>query len=337
MKNKHLRAVVLAAGQGRRLRPLTDFLPKPLVPVRGQPVVARTIEELARAGCSEVAINLFHRGDDIRKALGDEQAGVPVTYSQEVILQGTLGALWPLRDFLRPADLAIVVNGDSLCRWPIKRLVRRHLRRGAASTLLVSSRVDPAPFGGGITIDKRGYVASMRPRVPLGKDERCRLFMGAHVFAPELLDRLEQGPSNFVPDLYEPMLAAGETIGTVKTRRPWHDLGTPKRYLGGVLSWGRRRGWTSPQAEVGRRTKLRQVVAEAGARIGPGCQISGSLILSGAKIGRGSRVQGSIIGPDVELPNNTSVEGRLVTRVREEDAPAKGTAVLVGGLQFKEL
>jgi len=337
LKNVHVRAVVLAAGEGRRLRPLTDFLPKPLVPVRGQPVVARTIEELARAGCQAVAVNLFHRGDDIRQALGDEQAGIPITYSRETLLLGTLGALWPLREFLRPADLAVIVNGDSVCRWPIKRLVRHHQRTGAASTLLVSTRIDPRPFGGGITIGRRGRVVSLRPTQPRAKDQHCRLFMGAHVFSPELLERLKQGPANFVPDLYEPMIAKGETIASVSTRRRWHDLGTPQRYLEAVLAWGRKRGWVSPHAEVARGVKLRRAVAEAGVRIEAESDISGTVILEGARIGKGSRVRDSIIGPKVKLPANTSVDGRMVTVVREGDETVKGASVLVAGLRFKEL
>ena len=305
--------------------------------MRGQPVAARTIEELARAGCRAVAVNLFHRGDDVRQTLGDEQAGIPITYSQEALLLGTLGALWPLREFLRPADLVVIVNGDSLCRWPIKRLIRHHQRHRAASTLLVSKSIDPRPFGGGITVGRRGRVISLRPIQPRSKDQQYRLFMGAHVFSPELLERLKQGPANFVPDLYEPMIAKGETIDSVSTRRPWHDLGTPQRYLEGVLAWGRKRGWVSPHAEVGQRVKLRRAVAEAGVRIEAESEISGSVILEGARIGKGSRVRGSIVGPEVRLPANTSVEGRMVTVVREGDEAAKGASVLVAGLRFKEL
>lgn len=337
MKKLHLRAVVLAAGQGTRLRPLSNFIPKPLIPVRGQAVAARTIEELARGGCEAVAVNLFNRGDDIRKALGDEQAGIPITYSQEARLLGTLGALWPLRNFLRRAELVVIINGDSLCRWPIKRLVRQHQRNGAAATLLVSKRVDPGPFGGGITLDRKGNVLSLRSKSPLEKNQRRRVFMGAHVFSPKLLESLQQGPANFVPDFYEPLIASGEVLSTVATNRSWHDLGTPQRYLEGVLSWGRRRGWVSPEAKVAKRVKTSRTVIERATTIEGGGEISTSLILEDAKVGTGCRVRSSIIGPGVELPANTSVEGRLVTLVREEDTPTEGASVQVGGLQYKEL
>jgi hypothetical protein len=118
------RALVLAAGRGERLRPLTDRLPKPLLPVAGQPVAAHTLARLAAAGCEAAAINLHHQGELIRKRFGGRFGAMPLTYSEEPERLGTLGALWPLRDFLAAAELVVVINGDSLCRWPVKTLLR---------------------------------------------------------------------------------------------------------------------------------------------------------------------------------------------------------------------
>ena len=83
-----------------------------------------------------------------RARFGDRFADIPLTWSEEPELLGTGGALHPLRDFLAPADLVLLINGDSLCRWPLRRLVRRYLAGGARSTLLLTSRPDPARFGG---------------------------------------------------------------------------------------------------------------------------------------------------------------------------------------------
>jgi len=132
-----IRALVLAAGEGTRLRPLTSFLPKPLLPVAGRPLIEHTLDRLAKVGCEAVAINLHHLGDAIRDHLGDDHQGMPITWSEERDERlGTLGALHPLRDFLRPAEVILLVNGDSLCAWPFSRLLRRHRDGGAAATLL---------------------------------------------------------------------------------------------------------------------------------------------------------------------------------------------------------
>src|SRR5262245_6139342 len=118
MRRLRLRALVLAAGRGERLRPLTATIPKPLLPVGGRPLAAWTLERLRLAGVEAAALNLHHLGDSIRAAFGASYRGMPLVYSDERELLGTGGALPPLRDFLGEADLVLVVNGDSLCRWP---------------------------------------------------------------------------------------------------------------------------------------------------------------------------------------------------------------------------
>ena len=125
---------MLAAGKGERLRPLTLRLPKPLLPVGGEAVAGRTLRALARAGVEAAALNLHHLGDAVRDHFGERYAGLPLTYSEEPELLGTSGALPPLAEFFAPADLILIVNGDSLCDWPFEELIRAHqgarVRRG---------------------------------------------------------------------------------------------------------------------------------------------------------------------------------------------------------------
>ncbi|HEX2644211.1 MAG TPA: sugar phosphate nucleotidyltransferase, partial [Thermoanaerobaculia bacterium] len=125
MQGRRVRALVLAAGLGTRLRPLTDATPKPLLPVAGVPILGHTLAQLAAVGCEAVAMNLHYHGDQIRRRFGDDFAGMPITYSEEPVLLGTLGAFDPLRELFAPADLIILINGDSLCRWPLRRMIRR--------------------------------------------------------------------------------------------------------------------------------------------------------------------------------------------------------------------
>src|SRR6476659_7929241 len=159
MPPTRLRALVLAAGLGTRLRPLTDALPKPLLPVAGLPILGHTLAQLAAAGCEAAAINLHHQGEEIRRRFGEAFAGMSLTYSAEPVLLGTLGALHPLRSFFAGCGAILLVNGDSLCRWPFRRLLRQHFRgraEGTAATLLLASRPDPAEFGGGVGVDREG-------------------------------------------------------------------------------------------------------------------------------------------------------------------------------------
>ena len=116
MQGRRLRALVLAAGLGTRLRPLTELVPKPLLPVTGVPILGHTLAQLAALGCEAVAVNLHYLGDQIRQRFGDSFAGMRITWSEEPVLLGTLGAFHPLREFFAAADQVLLINGDSLCR-----------------------------------------------------------------------------------------------------------------------------------------------------------------------------------------------------------------------------
>ncbi len=309
-----MRGVVLAAGLGLRLRPLTQTLPKPLLPVAGRPILARTLDALVRAGCDAVAINLHHLGGMIRRAIGPFHDGVPIEYFDEPQILGTLGALPPMRSFLGGADLVVLANGDSLCRWPVESLIARHRATGARATLLLATRPDPADLGGGVGVDRRGRIVQMRDAPAAGVVARRQVFAGMHVFAPDLLDELPEGPADIVESLYLPLLARGERIESFATRALWHDLGTRERYLEGALAWvaGRPgRSWISPDASIDRS------IIEAGCRIEAGATIERSVLLSGAAIGAGSAIRSSVLGPGVSVPAGSMVEEEMLVRTAD--------------------
>lgn len=321
MQGRRLRALVLAAGLGTRLRPLTDRVPKPLLPVVGVPILGHTLAQLAALGCEAVAVNLHYLGDQIRQRFGGSFAGLPLTWSEEPGLLGTLGALHPLKEFFAPADLVLLVNGDSLCKWPLKKLLRHHLAGNAKATLLLTARAAPEEFGGGVGIDRSGRILSFRPGDPeQGEVVRRLVFAGAHVFAPDLLGPLGPGPSDIVRDLYRPLLAEGTRLGSVVTSRRWHDLGTPQRFLEAALDWARaswperlwRRSWVAPDASLGAGAKVRGAVIESGARVGEGAVVERSVLLPGSRVGRGSHVRETILGFGASVPAGTWIERRIV-------------------------
>jgi mannose-1-phosphate guanylyltransferase len=311
MPRRRIRALVLAAGLGTRLRPLTLLTPKPLLPVRGEPILGHTLTRLSAAGCEAAAVNLHYLGGLIRQRFGGSYQGLPLTWSEEPEVLGTLGALYPLKDFLAPADLVLLVNGDSLCAWPFRSLIRRHLASGARSTLLLTSRPDPARFAGGVGIDRDGRIRSFWQGNPeRGEVARRCVFAGAHVFSPELLSSLNPGKSDIVRDLYVPMLAAGEVIGSLVDGGLWHDMGTPQRFLDGTLAG--RRSWISPEASLEGGAKVRRSSIEPGATVEKEARIEGSVLLPGARIGQGSVVRGSIVGFCAIVPPGSRIERRIV-------------------------
>ncbi len=342
MSRPRVRALVLAAGQGTRLRPLTAELPKPLLPAAGVPVAGLTLDRLAAAGCEAAALNLHHLGDKVRDRFGAEWQGMRLVYSEEPVLLGTLGALVPLRDFFAEADAVVVVNGDSLCRWPLRRLLRRHLSSGADATLLFSHRADPREFGGGVGVRGR-EVVTFRSRAEIDDGgPRRRVFAGAHVLDPKHLADLPEGPSDFVSGLWEPLLESGGRVRAVGTLRRWFDLGTPGRYLDGVRQyvrgpfgwWGR--NLVAADVEVTADASVTRSVVETGCSVGPGSRVHRSLLLPGVRVGPDCDLEHSVVAPGVTLPPGTTVHHRLVTTERTGVAVREADSV-VGGRVYSPL
>lgn len=311
--------------------------------MRGTPVGAVTLERLRRAGCEAVAVNLHYLGREVRAGLGDSYRGMPLVYSEEEEILGSFGALAPLREFFSGCDEVLLVNGDSLCRWPLRRLLRRHRKSQAAVTLLVSSRVDPAEYGGGVAIDRGGRLLSFRA----GDDPEGatrRVFLGAHLLAGDLVSRAPDAFAHIVHDLYEPLLQEGRTIQTLATGRPWHDLGTPRRYRDAVVAGGvspaplrwLRRTWTAPDAQVHFSVTLARSTVEPACRVGPNVRLRDTLLLPGARVGEGSRLDGCVVGPGAVLPAETRVRDRMVCRRTAAGTVPEGSSI-VGDLLYAPL
>lgn len=331
------RALVLAAGFGTRLRPLTAARPKPLIPVLGSSVLRRTLERLESAGCEAAAVNLHHRGRDIVEAIGERIGELTIRYSWEEEIRGTFGALAPLKEFFEGREI-VVVNGDSICRWPFEALLRRHRRAGADATLLLAARPDPRRFGGGVAVSADGRITGFG-RGEGEESSRRRVFAGAQVLGPALLERVPEGFAGLVIDLYRPMLSEGEEIASVTTRRRWHDLGTPKRVLEGILERARgifRRSWISPGSQVDDGAVVRRAAIEEGVWVASGTRVERSFLLPGARIESGCRLRETIVGDDALVPAGTEVAGRLLTRARSDAETPPGSSRL-GGLVLSPL
>ena len=320
-----MRALVLCAGRGERLRPLTSALAKPLLPAAGRAVALRTVEILHRAGC-ETAVNLFHLGDAVRHGLEQEARArdIDLRFAVEPDLLGTLGAVVNLRGFLAGADDIVLVNGDSLCRWPIREALARHRRSGADVTLQIGREVPAAALGGGVDVDPRGLVVGLRDLRVGPAGARKRTFQGLHVLSRRVVERIPSRPpsSDIVEGLYQPLLRSGARIAAFHCRRPWHDLGTPRRYLEGALDWGRtagrrkrRRRFVAPGVSLARSAAVERSVLETGSHVGESAVVERSLLLPGARVGAGARVRETILARGVRVPDDARIEGQLVTPV----------------------
>ena len=229
-----MKAMVFAAGQGTRLHPLTDNLPKALVPVAGRPMIEYSLLLLRHYGINEIVVNLHHLGDKIENHLGDgSRLGLRITYSREKELLDTGGGLLRARPLLGDAPFA-VINGDVVIDLDLGAVIDRHREDGAAATLVLRPDADADRYGAiEISADRRvrkflNYQAPPGPSGPLTK----LMFTGVQILNPTIFDYLarEESPRfGTTRDTYPKMLVGGESLYGFPFEGFWQDLGTPER------------------------------------------------------------------------------------------------------------
>jgi NDP-sugar pyrophosphorylase family protein len=201
--------MILAAGFGSRLRPLTDRVPKPLIPIAGHPMIAYPMAVLRAAGIREVLINLHHLGHHIRDTLGDGAAyGMSIAYSEEDPILDTGGAIQKAEPFLGQ-ETFVVLNADTVIDLPLTDVIAWHRRQRALATMVLRPDPEAARFGL-IEIDSDGRIRRF-----LGRPERVDqpltslMFAGVHVFEPGVFAYMRPGRFGINATTYPAMLEAG--------------------------------------------------------------------------------------------------------------------------------
>jgi mannose-1-phosphate guanylyltransferase len=227
-----VKAMLFAAGLGTRLRPLTDTLPKCLVPVNDRPMIDYPLMLLRHYGIREIVVNVHHHADRVEEYLGDgSRFGVDIAYSREPVLLDTGGGLLGAKRFL-DQDTFVIVNSDVLIDLRLDEVLRFHRGHEAVATLVL--RKDPmADAYGAIWTDVEGTIRKLLQHEALedgtGTLEEY-MFTGVHVVEP-LIFRYMEGPAPFsiTRTTYPRMLAGGERLCGFPFDGEWQDLGTPER------------------------------------------------------------------------------------------------------------
>jgi mannose-1-phosphate guanylyltransferase len=313
----------MAAGMGTRLSPITDHVPKPLVPVANRPALEYLLARLPEAGVTEVAINLHHYGDAVRAAFGDgSRLGLRIHWSYEPELLGTAGGAAPVANFLRETgEPFLVLSGDGLHAIDLAALVRRHHEAKAIGTLTVLEIDDPSRFGVCV-LDEAGLITAFQEKPALADALSRWASCGVYCFEPEVLDRLPDAQFfDWARDVLPRMLADGDRLAAYRTDAYWSDIGTvadllranldlvsgalgladgagidptaaidPSAHIDGAVAIGAR-------ASVGADVRISGPVAfGAGARIGEGAALRDAVVLPGSAVAAGSIVLGGIVG-----------------------------------------
>lgn len=221
--------MILAAGEGTRLRPLTLNTPKPMLPIAGEPLLAYILDWLHFYEVNEVAINLHHLPKVIIDWLGEgNRFDINVTYSVEDVILGTAGALTKLRDFFD--DTFIVIYSDMLTDLNIPSLLKFHQTKRALATIVLIEVEDPSAYGI-VEVDNESRILRFVEKPAPGTTSSNLANAGVYILQPELIDYIPQDTFyDFGYDVFPALLSKGERLFGYTTTDSFLDTGTMENY-----------------------------------------------------------------------------------------------------------
>lgn len=335
-----MKAMLLAAGYGQRMVPVTLTRAKPTLPYLNRPLLLHQIDYLRAAGISQVVVNIHHQPQSIRTLLASESGddtppasdtfhldGVVVHLSPEAERLGTSGGLYGAAARLRGDGTLLCLNSDMVSTIDLPAMVAAHRRLGRAATLVLV----PWREGCGFTpVHHDGNSLLGFGEGVTGACQAPGIFTGIHLLEEEILDRLPPGRSEFLPDLYLPMLAEGVPPAVVMSRDRWVELGTPDRYLAGQISALQNSPCCGHDCHLGEGAVLGPgTVLGDKVEIGSGVKVTTSILMNGVQVGGGSHLQEVIAGPGTRIPADCDLR-RAILAPAIQPAPATGLPAGVG-------
>jgi mannose-1-phosphate guanylyltransferase len=330
-----VQAVVLAGGEGTRLRPLTLTTPKPVIPLAGRPFLSFMLDWLARHGVDEALLALGYRADDVHRVLGEEQHGMRLRYLVEDEPLGTAGPLRLAADEGALSGRVLVLNGDCLTDFDLGAMLRQHEATGASGTLALAAVADTSSYGVVPTTDAREVEAFLEKRP--GPAPTNRINAGAYILEQSVVDAIPPGRAVSIEREIFPALV-GEGLYGFPFDDYWIDIGTPERYLeatydllagrvesdlpardetdslvyDGCVTSGARIGPLSVVGRhclVGDRSAVERAVLHDNVVVGRDSTIVEAVIGSGARIGTEATVEpGAIVGAGARVPDGATVQ-----------------------------
>lgn len=285
-----MRAMIVAAGRGTRLLPLTNLRPKPAMPVRGIPLIAYQLELLAHYGVTETAINVHHHPKMLIEA-AERYAppGMSLRFSVETELLDTGGGIRRMRDFLAASDPCLILGGDMIVDVDLAGLVEEHRDRSDAVTMLLRDDPRTATFGS-IGVDAEGRLRRIGTRFDLGGERAAGIYAWVNVVAARAFEHLpERDVFGHLDDWIVPQLAAGARDIRGVLLPPgaclWEPVGTPAEYLA-VNLHPPALAYFDPDSRAAREgTRLRpDLVLGAGASLAAGASLERAVVWDGEHV-----------------------------------------------------
>ena len=316
-----MRAIVLSAGYGTRLWPLTEDRTKPAIPILGKPLVGYVAEYLGGFGVDEIVVNLHHRPESVRKALGDgSQFGVKLHYVEEPEILGTSGALDNARQFFSD-DTFLVVNGKIITDIDLHQALETHRSSGALATLVLIPNVKRELFS--VVHTKDGFITGFGG-MPSAYDEEPLMFTGIQIMEPEIFRYIPKGVfSHSTTDVYPRAIVNQERIAAHISSGRWRELSTLQRYLDISLELMKEKG--------------NDITVGAACSIDEGADVSEAILWDRVHIESGAHIKRAVLADGVHIRGGETLMNCVVVPaelIAGRVAPEKSMKGFVQGESF---
>ncbi len=306
-----MKAIIMAGGEGRRLRPITDSIPKPLLPINGVPTIVRILSLLRLHGICEAAITVGYLADKIVDALGGSCEGVELTYFKEETPLGTAGGVKQVKDFIGNENF-IVISGDAISECDITAAAKRHRALDTSALMVLTHCPEPGEYGVVLT-DRDGFVTDFYEKPSLSSTYSDLINTGIYLMSPKIFDFIPDGKCDFSKDVFPKILESGEKISTCIDNGYWCDIGDFSSYKGANMRYSQGENAVGKGCRIPSTGVSRSVIFD-NVKVGRLCNIENSIICSDTVIGEGSSIlDGCVIGHSVEIGENCIIsEGTVL-------------------------
>ena len=308
-----MRGMILAAGLGTRLRPLSYELPKPVIPVLGRPLCTYNMEFLRRTGIKSFVMNLHTHPKLIQQRVtGWAGKTVRIDFTVEPVILGTGGGIWNAREFLKGGTF-VTANGDTILSFPFAPALAFHRERKALATLILFP--DPGKRYTPVWMTEGGRITGFGSEA--GEGAKSGFYTGCQILEPELLSNIPPARAScIIRETYTPLVADGAPVFGFLSSGRFQEFGTPADYLEGTLALlsARKQEAARPAAEEDQVTIIPPVHIAPKAKVAPGARVGpGAVIEDGATVAEGASVSRSILWPGAVLPAGEQLNGAILT------------------------
>ncbi len=301
-------AVVLAGGFGKRLMPLTETLPKPLLPLGESTVLERVLEKLRDGGFTEAAVTTMYRAAQLESTVF---SGIELTFYRESVPLGTAGGIKAAASGVD--DNFAVVSGDVVFEFDLGDIYRQHCESGAVATVVCTRVAFPTEYG---TVTARGgEIVAFEEKAPWACTRTDLVNTGIYIFSPEVLSYIGDGVQDIARDLIPTLLRQGKKVACIEEKGFWCDIGTPQSYYGCCFRYGKGRNVLFGDATLEKGAFAEGALLFDGVSVAAGARLRDCIVCEQAHIGEGAYVgEGCIIGAGCDIGAGAYIASGTVLR-----------------------